>query len=241
MWGEASIHTRQKWAAVWPHLAALPSRAPLRVLDAGCAEGGWALELAARRPAWRVTAVDREAAAIRVAERARTTLRLPNVTFAAADFADYQPATPFDVVLSASSAHYLVETGHGLMLFAAFHRWLAPGGALVLLGPRTAVEVPTVSGLPAPFAVRDVLSCDQLRILCAGAGLEVVGLHAAVGPAGTVAKQVERAAAGSRALQVATYPLQLALTALDRTAPDARRSASLVLVARRPNRQTATR
>lgn len=233
-WGEASIDSRQKWDVVWPRLRALPRT--LRLLDAGCGAGTWALELAARRPGWRVVGVDLDRAAIAEAERVRQRLGMPNASFACADFLEYRPEEPFDVVLSISSAHYAAESGEGPALFARLASWLRPGGLLVLFAPRRGADVPLVRGLPAPYVLRDLFTPAALGELCRGAGLAVVTLDPVIGSWGTLAKQVRRAADGSRALAAATYPVQITLATLDRLRPTLTGhapSASLLLVARR--------
>src|SRR5690242_16890092 len=63
VWGTADIETRQKWSAVWPAIDALP-RTTSRFLDAGCGDGMWTLEIAGRRPSWRLTGIDRDTAEI---------------------------------------------------------------------------------------------------------------------------------------------------------------------------------
>ena len=125
LWGVPDINTRQKWHAAWPHLARLPKHG-ICLLDAGCGEGTWSLELAARRPEWAVVGVDRELAPTERAERARRSLGLSNLTFARADFLEFRPARPFDAVLSIASAHYLVADGRGAQLFRACSGWLRP-------------------------------------------------------------------------------------------------------------------
>src|SRR5438876_904160 len=80
LWGLPDIHVRQKWSAVWPHLASLPT-GPLCLLDAGCGDGAWAIELAARRPQWSITGVDRARACIEAADVLRRRLALRNVDF----------------------------------------------------------------------------------------------------------------------------------------------------------------
>lgn len=239
-WGEASIDSRQKWDVVWPRIRALPGA--LRVVDAGCGAGTWTLELAARRPGWRLTGVDLDAAAIAEAERVRQCIGIANASFACADFLEFQPREPVDLVLSISSAHYAAEAGDGAVLFARLASWLRPGGLLVLFAPRRGADVPLVRGLPAPYVLRDLFTPAALGALCAGAGLTVVSLDPVIGSWGTLAKQVRRAADGSRALAAATYPVQLTLATLDRLRPTLAAqapSASLLLVARRDVQQAA--
>jgi len=235
LWGAADIHTRQKWAALWPHLSRLP-HAGVRLLDAGCGDGRWSLELAERRPAWRITGIDITPADVAAAERARLALGTTNASFACADFLEYAPAERFDVVLAVASAHYLVEAGRGAELFRRFGDWLRPGGQLLLFGPRRGDEVPRLAHLPPPFRLRDVFSRAALDALCRESELDVELLMPSIGPLGTYAKQVSCGAGGSRAMSLVTYPLQLCLTSLDRVgrAADADGlSSAWVLVARR--------
>lgn len=111
-WGVPDINTRQKWSALWPYLRAMPDS--LRLLDAGCGNGSWALELAVRKPAWQVTGLDKNPEAVRLATLAKEGLGLANVSFVCDDFLRYQPDGAYDVVLSVASAHYLGRRpGHG--------------------------------------------------------------------------------------------------------------------------------
>jgi len=236
LWGYTDIHTRQKWTVVWPYLARLP-RQPLRLLDAGCGDGLWSLELAARRPHWSITGVDRAAAGIQAAEAARLRLNLRNVVFVQGDLFDFPEPVPFDVVLSVASAHYAVEEGRGVDLFRAFRALLQPNGILLLFAPRCRAEVPYSPHLPAPFKLRDVVSAQTLQSLCDAAGLTAVRIVPAIGALGTVAKQIDHAVAGRAMLSLMTYPLQLALSELDRVGRrrDARApSAGWIVQARRP-------
>lgn len=235
LWGTPDIHARLKWSVVWPVLAPLP-RGGVRLLDAGCGDGAWTLELAARRPGWRLTGVDRDGACIARADAARARLGLRNVRFEAADFLAFDPPEPFDVVLSVGSAHYLAAEGRGGALFRRFGAWLRPGGLLILLGPRRGAEVPIAPLLPPPFTQRGLFGRAELEGLVAEADLVFETLTPATGRLGTLAKQLSRATAHHRALAAVSYPFQIALAALDRPAsPDAGgRSAAWLLRARRP-------
>lgn len=215
VWGCPDVHTRQKWTALWPFVSQL-SCGPLRVLDAGCGDGRWSLELAMRRPAWTIVGLDRSSESIRQAEASRARLDVHNVEFICADFLQYRPEDAFNAILSVASAHYLVETNHGETLFRAFVDWLAPQGALILFGPRCEREVPRIDLLPPPFKLRPVFSERQLRDLCAVAQLGRVNLYPVIGFSATVAKQINRAFSTSRVMASATYPIQIVLTTLDR-------------------------
>ena len=235
-WGTPNIDTRQKWVAVWPWLARLP-QAGLRILDAGCGDGDWALEIALRRPRWSIVGIDRDEGCIATAAAAAATLARGDVRFEPADFLTYETVEGYDVVLSVASSHYAVESASGGALFRAFARWLKPGGTLVLYAPRRTIDVPAVGRLPPPFAPRDVLSAEDLQILSKFAGLEIEQLRGAVGSAGTLAKQIARAAGEGVAARAVAYPLEVLLTGVDRMACGLRaprRSAYLLLIAHRP-------
>lgn len=235
VWGVADVHTRQKWSALWPVLARLPARG-IRLLDAGCGAGAWSLELAARRPGWTIVGLDRDAAALAEAERARARLGLANVSFVAEDFLRYAGGATHDVVLSVASAHYLAEEGKGAALFARFGEWLAPGGRLVLLGPRRAEEVWFAPRLARP-GWHAVFGAAELASLCERSGLTVERLAGSIGPLGTLAKQLywtgERRSAW---LARASYPAQWLLSAIDARVPHREASGTLMLllVARAP-------
>ena len=242
LWGAADIHTRQKWSALWPHLAQLP-QAGVRLLDAGCGDGRWSLELAERRPGWQVTGIDITPSDIARAERTARALESRNASFDAVDFLRYQPSERFDVVLAVASTHYLVEAGQGGELFARFSDWLRPGGMLLLFGPRRAEEVPRLAHLPPPFRLRNVFSRGALDALCRENGFDVASLTPAIGTLGTYAKQVSLGAGGSRTMSLVTYPLQLVLTSFDRigSAGDGEVPSSAWVLVAHKRRQAALR
>jgi SAM-dependent methyltransferase len=236
VWGVTDIEARQKWSAVWPTLDGLP-RTSLRVLDAGCGDGTWTLELARRRPPWRLIGIDRDPASIVCARSMAERLSIESASFITTDFLDYHPDAPFDAILSVASAHYLADEGRCEALFGKFASWLTPGGRLILYGPRRREEVPVFGGLPAPFLMRDVFAPDDLSRLCAGAGLEVEVLAGAVHRMGTLAKQIRKLAGSSAPARALAYPIELALLGLDRIGSSSGTvtpSSALLLVARRP-------
>ena len=70
-------------------------------------------------------------------------------------------------------------------------------------------------GLPAPFDMRDVFTPADLSRFCAGAGLDIETLTAAVYRMGTLAKQIRRLAGSSVPARALAYPIELALVGLD--------------------------
>ncbi len=226
------INARQKWSVLWPYLRVMPDS--LRLLDAGCGNGSWALELAARKPSWYVTGLDKNVEAIRLATLAKEKLGLANVSFVCDDFLRYHPDGAYDVVLSVASAHYLVEEGRGIELFRAFRSWLRPDGRLLLLGPRCRDEVPAVNWLPMPMSKRrDVFSWQQLDLLCQDSGLCIESLRPAVFALGTIAKQISSLHDSTHVLGKLLYPLEWALDTSDRLFPLVQdKSAFWVMIAR---------
>jgi SAM-dependent methyltransferase len=215
LWGVPDIHVRQKWAAIWPQLADLPT-SRLRLLDAGCGDGRWTLELGSRRPAWQVTGVDCDGAAVAQAEAARERLDLDNVMFVNADFREASFDDRFDVVLSVASAHYLAAAGSGVELFRTFAGWLRPGGMLCLLGPRASGRNPFSPRLPHP-PWHDVFSAGELVRFCAEAGLHVESLSGCIGPAAILAKQLSWASSNQpTAIRGLLYPVEWLMTCVDR-------------------------
>ncbi len=230
VWGVLDINDRQKWRAVWPALSIL-TKDRILILDAGCGKGRWSLELAARRPKWRITGLDRQNDSLQSAEASRVQLRLDNVSFVQADFLDFRPSEPLDVILAVGSTHYLVKAGYGALLFQNFASWLKPNGVLIVLGPRRKEEVPSCRLLPS-ISSRPVFSYDDLQSLCRTSGLKPVQISARVGRLRTAAKQISRFS-GPLLMRTAAYPLQVLLDLLDRWNQDqiTQKSAAWLLVA----------
>lgn len=207
IWGYPDINARQKWVEVWPVLSKFQLH-DLSVLDAGCANGEWVLEISARRPKWNLVGLDIDRKSVAWGETARSKLGLKNVRFFASDFLDFITKEKFDVVLSILSAHYLVEQGLGAELFSQFRSWLRQGGTLILLGPRQEKEVPFVSFLPrSPW--HEVFSEAQIREFCFSSSLRVETLQGSVGLMGTVAKQLSTWTDGSHAfVRLLIYPFE---------------------------------
>lgn len=213
-WGVPDIHTRQQWHAVWPRLQRHAGR-PLHLLDAGCGEGMWSLELARRFPHWRITALDRDRRALERGRGLHRRLPADNLEWAECGFLSYRPDEPFDLILSVSSAHYMIEAGLGAELFDRFCEWLVPGGELILVIPRCLDEIPASCRLPFPTPNRR-LTTGQLVNLIRRPGFATSEMIPFVGPLGARAKQLDMAAAGRPLLQAAAYPLEILLNAFDR-------------------------
>lgn len=185
----ADLHFYQKWRAGWPVLARL-SNDGVRLLDAGCGDGQWSLEIAQRRPHWTIVGVDRDGVAIERAIARAKALHLTNVSFEQSDFAAFRPSGLFDVVLSVCSSHYGPTRQATEALFRQLGAWMAPTGRLLMIAPRHVREVPFVSGLQRP-AWHEVFTRDELVGLCQASELAPTLVAPKVGRVGTMAKQLD--------------------------------------------------
>lgn len=153
-----------------------------RVLEPGCATGLMTEALAAAGA--RVVAVERSGPYLeRLAARG-----LEGVEAVQADLdADPLPAGPFDHVVAANLVHELADPGAFLAAAAAE---LAPHGLLHVSVPNptslhrlVALDLGWIDDLDAisdrgqQFATRRMLGAEDLRVLAAGAGLDVVARH----------------------------------------------------------------
>ncbi|UTW09151.1 peptide chain release factor N(5)-glutamine methyltransferase [Pseudomonas benzenivorans] len=94
-------------------LALLPAT-PASLLDLGTGSGAIALALAAERPAWRLTGVDRVAEAVALAERNRARLKLTNAEFIHSHWFAALGARRYALIVSnppyiAADDHHLTE------------------------------------------------------------------------------------------------------------------------------------
>lgn len=136
-----------------PYLAQeLRDLAPGTALDAGCGAGAEAAWLASR--GWSVTGVDISAEGLAVARR-----REPAVEWIEADLTTWHPGRPFDLVMT----HYAHPAMPHLEFYDRIAQWVAPGGALLIVGHLDDGHH------PASVSLADVVSrLDGWRIDSAG-------------------------------------------------------------------------
>jgi release factor glutamine methyltransferase len=158
----------------WALELALPDDA--RVLDAGTGSGAIALALATERPRWRVTAVDRDPAALAVASGNAQRLGLGRVRFLVSDWFAALEGDSFDLVVA--NPPYLAADDPHLSGPSLAHE---PVQALVA-GPTGLEDLAALAATaPAHLAGGGWLllehGCDQaaaVRGLLAGAGFDAV-------------------------------------------------------------------
>jgi SAM-dependent methyltransferase len=148
--GNVNVALEREVAAVEPGTA----------LDLGSGEGGDALWLA--RQGWSVTAVDIAPSALAIAQTAQ--LPHDDITWIAADLAEWQPPRSYDLV-SACFLHSFVELPREAILRRAATA-VAPGGLLVIVGHSGAPHWHDPSGheavhLPTPDEVLASLALDD--------------------------------------------------------------------------------
>ena len=104
---------------------------PGTALDAGCGTGAEALWLAAH--GWQVTGADISQTALeQAAARAAAQELDGQVTWVEADLVSWQPEHQFDLV----TTHYAHPAIPQLAFYQRVAQWVAPGGALLIVGHR---------------------------------------------------------------------------------------------------------
>ncbi|AZC13312.1 class I SAM-dependent methyltransferase [Microbacterium sp. ABRD28] len=154
--------------------------APGAALEAGSGEGAEAVWLAER--GWKVTAVDLSARALR-----RAGARFSDRSFAVpiewlhADLTTWEPIHPFDLVTTFYAHPAMAQDA----FYARLSRWVAPGGALLIVGheeagrldaPRDAVHSHPSTAVTAPRRILSVLDEGEWTVSTADVRERAVGI-----------------------------------------------------------------
>jgi len=101
------------------------------VLDVGCGAGNYTLKLLDRLPGLDATLLDLSRPMLDRAVERVTAATTGTVTAVQGDVREVDfPAGGFDVILAAAVLHHLRSDDEWQAVFAAFHRWLRPGGSV---------------------------------------------------------------------------------------------------------------
>jgi tRNA (cmo5U34)-methyltransferase len=101
------------------------------LLDVGCGAGNWSIKLLGKLPGLDVTLMDLsqpmlDRATDRVRAAGASSVRTVQADVRAATFADGS----FDLIVAGAVLHHLRSDDEWRAVFAAFHRWLRPGGSV---------------------------------------------------------------------------------------------------------------
>lgn len=206
---------------------------PLRVLDAGCADGLITLALAKRHPEWTMVGMDlREDLLAGARERARSR-GLANVGFAVADLTRPLPETGFDAVMALECLSEIPDDRAALAAMAAA---LRPGGLFVVQVPDRDWK-PVLRGSSPVWReeVRHGYTAAEIGEMLAGAGIEQIGVSPTYRTTAAVAQELrDRIKDRSLALRAAAYPAMLAAVRLERWGLTGGGANALFAVARQP-------
>ena len=101
------------------------------VLDVGCGAGNYTLKLLERLPGLDATLLDLSRPMLDRAVERVTAATTGTVTAVQGDVREVRfPDGGFDVILAAAVLHHLRTDEEWRAVFAAFHRWLRPGGSV---------------------------------------------------------------------------------------------------------------
>ncbi len=134
-------------------LARVPLAEAREVIDLGCGPGNSTELLAARYPGSHVVGVDNSQAMLESARKRLPATDFSGVEFSLADIAQWQPATPPDLIYANAALQWV--TGHE-SLFPRLFSMLAPGGVL-------AVQMPDNLDEPTHRLMREVAAESPWR------------------------------------------------------------------------------
>ena len=223
---------RQRWALAWAALAAEDAGRPLRVLDAGCEDALFTVDVARRRPGWRIVGLDLSEDAVAMGLEEQRRAGVTNLLLACADATRPLTAVPVDVVVALEC---LAEIPDDRAAAARFAEALRPGGLLV-------AHVPVADWRPALARsartwrreVRHGYTPEGLTELLTSSGFTDVRLSPTMRSTVMVAQEVrDHVKHSPGAVRAALYPAMVAAARLDAAGATWGPSRGLFVTARR--------
>lgn len=206
---------RQRWALATEVLLELAADGrPRTVLDAGCGDGLFTLDLARALPMWSFVGLDLAEEHIVSAERERRAQKVTNACFARVDLTRLAVRRPVDVVLALEC---LVEIPDDRAALCALAGALRPDGTLIAHLPVWDWS-PVLPGSPATWRheARHGYDRDGLPVLLHEAGLKLRGVTPSQRGTVTVAQELrDRWKGASPVLRLLTAPFMAAAAQLD--------------------------
>jgi len=188
---------------------------PIRVLDAGCADGLTTLALANRRPKWTLVGMDLRGDLLAGARERARNRGLANVTFVEADLTKPLPENDFDAV---AALECLSEIPDDRAALGAITAALASGGLLVVQVPNRDWK-PVLPGSSPVWReqVRHGYGSDELTEMLAAAGTEQIGVVPTYRTVAAIAQELrDRIKDKPLALRAAAYPAMVAAVRFER-------------------------
>ena len=148
---------------------------PLRVLDAGCGDGSFAVAIARRHPAWSIVAVDLADDLLARGRQSAARAKLANVEFVRGDVTEDLGTALYDAVASIESLEEISNDTDALRRMVAA---LRPGGFLVAHVPERDWK-PVLPGSDATWRneVRHGYAAEELEGRLRELGLEDVRIE----------------------------------------------------------------
>jgi 2-polyprenyl-3-methyl-5-hydroxy-6-metoxy-1,4-benzoquinol methylase len=145
-------------------------RSGVDVADFGCGSGHAVNVMAATYPASRFVGIDFSDEGLATGAGEARRLGLTNVTFEAADVAEYDAAEVFDVVTAFDAIH---DQAHPAQVLRNIHRALRPGGTFLMVDIKASSQVEDNVGVPfAPY----LYTVSTMHCMSVSLGLDGDGL-----------------------------------------------------------------
>lgn len=166
---------RLRFGLVSEALGRFAAGRPLRVLDAGCGDGSFALTLAREYPAWSIVAVDVAEELLARGRESAARAQLANLEFAHGDITEDLGTALYDAVAAIESLEEIPNDAEALRRMVAA---LRPGGLLVAHVPERDWK-PVLPGSDATWRneVRHGYAADELAARLRELGLDDVRIE----------------------------------------------------------------